>query len=156
MPKTILFLHGWGSSPGGKKPTHLAELGYRVLNPSLCPDDFEEALRVAQEEYDSGSPDLVVGSSRGGAVAMNIDSGDTPLVLICPAWKKWGRAKRAKKGTLIIHSRDDEVIPFVESEQLWRDSGLGPWALLELGNDHRLADAEALAGIGNACRTQIS
>jgi hypothetical protein len=28
----------------------------------------------------------VVGSSRGGAVAMNIDAGATPLVLLCPAW----------------------------------------------------------------------
>ena len=35
-------------------------------------------LGVAQAEFDQHQPDVVVGSSRGGAVAVNIDSGDTP------------------------------------------------------------------------------
>ena len=33
------------------------------------------AVRIAQAEYDQGHPDVVVGSSRGGAVAMNINFG---------------------------------------------------------------------------------
>jgi hypothetical protein len=37
-------------------------------------------------EFDQHHPDVVVGSSRGGAVAMNIDAGAAPLVLLCPAW----------------------------------------------------------------------
>jgi len=88
----ILFLHGWQSTPGGRKPTHLKDHGHEVLNPALPDDDLDEAARIAQAEYDQGKPDVVVGSSRGGAVAMNIDSGDTPLVLLCPAWKTRGTA----------------------------------------------------------------
>ena len=83
----ILFLHGWQSTPGGLKPTYLRDHGHEALNPALPDDDFDAAVRIAQAAYDQGQPDVVVGSSRGGAVAMNIDSGDTPLVLLCPAWK---------------------------------------------------------------------
>ena len=84
----ILFLHGRQSVPGGVKPTFLAQHGHEVINPALPEEDFTEAVRIAQAEFDKHRPDVVVGSSRGGAVAMNLDSGDTPLVLLCPAWRK--------------------------------------------------------------------
>ena len=48
----ILFLHGWTSTPGGKKPTFLKDTGHEVLNPALPDEDFEEAVRIAQAEYD--------------------------------------------------------------------------------------------------------
>src|SRR6516162_4782021 len=41
-------------------------------------------------------PDVLVGSSRGGAVAMNINSADARLVLLCPAWKRHGSARTVK------------------------------------------------------------
>ena len=71
----ILFLHGWQSIPGGVKPTYLKDHGHTVLNPALPDDDFDAAVRIAQAEFDRHHPDVVVGSSRGGAVAINIDSG---------------------------------------------------------------------------------
>jgi hypothetical protein len=80
----ILFLHGWQSTPGGIKPTYLIDHGHVVLNPGLPDDDFDAAVHIAQAEFDSHHPDVVVGSSRGAAVAMNINSGGTPLVLLCP------------------------------------------------------------------------
>ncbi len=61
----ILFLHGWQSTPGGTKPTYLKDHGHTVLNPALPDDDFEEAVRIAQEAFDQHHPDVVVGSSRG-------------------------------------------------------------------------------------------
>ncbi len=74
---TILFLHGWQSVPGGVKPTYLKDHGHTVINPKLPDEDFEEAVRIAQAEFDQRQPDVIVGSNRGGAVAMNIKSGDT-------------------------------------------------------------------------------
>ena len=47
---------------------------------------------------------------------MNIDSGDARLVLLCPAWKKYGKAESVKYGTVILHSRADDVVPFTDSE----------------------------------------
>ena len=71
----VLFLHGWQSVPGGIKPTFLALHGHEVVNPKLPDEDFNEAVRIAQVGFDKHQPNVVVGSSRGGAVAMNIISG---------------------------------------------------------------------------------
>jgi len=64
---TILFLHGWQSTPGGLKPTYLKDHGHSVLNPKLPDDDFQQAVRIAQSEYDQNQPDVVVGSIRSCA-----------------------------------------------------------------------------------------
>src|SRR5438067_698072 len=147
----ILFLHGWQSVPGGVKPSYLAQHGHEVINPKLPDEDFEAAVKIAQAEYDRQRPDVVVGSSRGGAVAMNLDSGDTPLVLLCPAWKKYGTVRVVKKNTTILHSRADDVVPLADSEELVRTSGLAASALVEVGSDHRLAEPEPLAAMLRAC-----
>jgi alpha-beta hydrolase superfamily lysophospholipase len=140
----ILFLHGWNSVPGGVKPTYLADHGHEVINPALPNDDFAAAVRVAQAEFDRHRPDVVVGSSRGGAVAMNMQSGNARLVLLCPAWKKYGTAANVKTGTAILHSRADDVVPFHHSEELIRNTELEATALIEVGDDHRLADPLSL------------
>jgi hypothetical protein len=147
----ILFLHGRGSVPGGVKPTYLASHGHEVINPALDDDDLDEALRTAQAEYDRHRPDVIVGSSRGGAVAMNLNAGSTPLVLLCPAWKRWGTAKRVRPGTVILHSEADDVIPIAESRELVRVSGLPESALIVVGSDHRLAEPGPLKAMLEAC-----
>lgn len=151
----IIFLHGWRSVPGGVKPSYLQQAGHEVVNPALDDDDFEAAVRTAQDAYDASRPDVVVGSSRGGAVALNIDSGTTPLVLLCPAWKNWGAANMLKANALVLHSRADDVIPFADSQQLVRQSGLAAETLIEVGSDHRLADPEPLAAMLAACQRLV-
>ena len=145
---TILFLHGWHSVPGGVKPTYLKDHGHEVINPALNDDDFTLAVTTAQAEFDQHPPQVVVGSSRGGAVAMNLESGSAKLVLLCPAWKKYGSARTVKAGTVILHSRADDVVPFADSVELARNSRA---ALIEVGSDHRLAEAEPLEVILKEC-----
>ena len=82
---------------------------------------------------------------------MNIDSGDTPLVLLCPAWKTWGTANNVMPSTIILHSRADETVPFSDSEELLRNSGLPSGLLTGVGAEHRLADEESLAAMLRAC-----
>ena len=147
----ILFLHGWQSVPGGVKPTYLKDHGHEVINPGLPDEDFGGAVKIAQAEFDRHQPQAVVGSSRGGAVAMNLNSGDARLVLLCPAWRTWGTARTVKPDTVILHSRADDVVPFADSEELVRNSGLTASALIEVGNDHRLADSEPLHALLREC-----
>jgi hypothetical protein len=46
--------------------------------------------------------------------------------------------------TVILHSRANAVIPFDDSEELIRNSGLEAAALIEVGTEHRLSDTEPL------------
>ena len=106
----ILFLRGWHSIPGGVKPTFLADQGHQVVNPDLSDDDFNRSGSVGAGEFDRRRPDVIVASSRGGAVAMAIDSGDVPLVLLCPRGNWWGRfndCEEANAVTAFATRRDD-------------------------------------------------
>jgi len=84
-------------------------------------------------------------------VAVNVDSGSTPLVLLCPAWKRWGTVKKVKLGTVILHGEADDVIPFADSRELARASGVPESALVVVGTDHRLAEPEPLKAMLEAC-----
>ena len=103
MSKKVLFLHGW-SSDGGNKTAFLRSLGYEVLTPSLSDWSFAIAVQTAQEAFDQFKPDVIVGSSRGGSVAMKMESGDSPLILLAPAWRRWDTARSIKKNRIVIHS----------------------------------------------------
>ncbi len=78
---------------------------------------------------------------------MNIDAGAAALVLLRPAWKKWGTATTVKPGTLILHSEGDDVVPIAHSRELVARSGLPLTALVIVGTDHRLADPEPLSAL---------
>ncbi len=147
----ILFLHGWHSVPGGVKPVFLKESGHTVFNPALPDDDFAEAVRIAQDEFDKHQPDVVVGSSRGGAVAMNLRRVFVRLVLLCPAWRWFGSVHIVKSRNHHSACRADSVVPFCHSEELLRNSGLPGDALIETGSDHRLADPVSLQTMLKAC-----
>lgn len=152
----ILYLHGWRSVPGGVKPSYLASHGHEVFGPALPDDEFGLAVRIAQAEFDQRRPHVIVGASRGGAVAMNLAAGSAPLVLLCPAWKRWGSVTVVKVDTMILHSRADDVIPFADSVELVRASCLPADALVEVGSDHRLSDPEPLAAMLWACEQALS
>lgn len=146
----ILFLHGQGSDPDGIRPMYLDEHGYQVSHPALPDEDFPESIRIAQLAFEESAPDVIVGSSRGGAVAMNIHSRDVPLVLVAPAWKTWGEAVEVKPQTVIMHSEYDDVVPIAHSRELVKNSGLADDRLILVGQDHRMDDAAAFAAMTEA------
>ena len=55
-----------------------------------------------------------------------------------------------RPNTVILHSRADDVVPFADSEQLLAKSSLPNSALVAVGCDHRLADAESLRAMLSA------
>ncbi|MCG5499843.1 alpha/beta fold hydrolase [Ectothiorhodospira lacustris] len=152
----ILFLHGWQSTPGGLKPSYLLSRGHEVINPLLDDDDFEAAVDTAQSTLEIHRPQVIVGSSRGGAVAMALDSHRIPLVLLCPAWRRWGTVDRVKTGTIILHSPTDEVIPFADSRCLVDNSRPAAVTLITVGSDHRLADPDSLQTMQRACENHVA
>ena len=143
----VLFLHGYGSDPNGIRPTFLKEQGYEVLHPALPDDDFDRSVRIAERAFRQGQPDVVVGSSRGGAVALSIDLGCTPVVLIAPAWKKWCPAATVDPDTVILHAEHDDVVPIRDSRELLRQSGREEQELVVAGENHRMVDQAAFAAL---------
>jgi len=76
-----------GNVQPSAEAAYLKDAGHTVIDPALDDDDFDAAAHwAAQADYDQHQPDVIVGSFRGGAVAMNIESKDTPLALPYPAW----------------------------------------------------------------------
>tara|TARA_Y100000590_G_C15714665_1_gene1011466 strand:- start:1903 stop:2355 length:453 start_codon:yes stop_codon:yes gene_type:complete len=142
MSKTILFLHGLESLPGGMKPQHLESAGHIVLNPALPKDDFERSVRIAQEEIDLESPEVIVGSSRGGAVAMAVNPRGAKLVLIAPAWSRFDvPMTNLPAGTTVLHCQADKVVNFEDSEELASNADI---KLIPCGDNHRMNDVDAL------------
>ena len=144
--RKVLLLPGWSSS-GSVKRMFLTFAGYDVLTPRLSDWWFRWAVAQAQAACIEFKPDVIVGSSRGGSVAMNINSGDTPLVLLAPAWRRWGKAKTVKKNCVVIHSPHDEFVPFSDSVELCQASGV---RLIAAGVDHRLNDPQARRALREA------
>ena len=66
-------------------------------------------LEIAQGLIDTENPGTVVGSSRGGAVAMALDLKGAELVLIAPAWRRFGVAPYVPINTTIKSSAQSSV-----------------------------------------------
>lgn len=144
VPK-ILFLHGL-SSDGAAKTGFLWSLGYAVRTPKLCNWSFTTALQTAQTTFDEYKPDVIVGSSRGAAVAMAMQRPETPLVLLAPAWRLCGVSPSvAAFDAVVIHSSADRWVPIRDSTKLCL---LNPFLrLVRAGHDHQLNDTEARAAL---------
>jgi hypothetical protein len=81
---------------------------------------------------------------------MNMNSGDTPLVLLAPAWRRWGKATSVKNPcrSIVVHSSNDEVVPFEDSIELCLNNpGL---SIIPAGVDHRLNDPQARKALARA------
>ena len=65
-------------------------------------------------------------------------------------------ADRIPPNTVILHSRQDELIPFADSEELMAKSGLSPESLIEVGSDHRMSDEEPLRAMLRACEAIVA
>ncbi len=78
----ILFLHGWTSTPGGVKPTYLAEHGHEVLNPALPDDDFEAAVAITQAEFDMHQSNEPIPFENSRKPVPNVARSDRPASLM--------------------------------------------------------------------------
>ena len=147
--KKILFLHGLESKPNGTKPRFLREKGFEVFNPHLPKSSFEESIKIAQDTVDAEAPDVIVGSSRGGAVALCLDPRGAKLVLIAPAWKRFdlSQDKIAPGTSMVLHSTADEIVDYEDSVELTTIAGAH---LIPVGNCHRMNDKDALEGLLDA------
>ena len=156
----ILYFHGRGSGPTGTKANWLAQ-NYGAVCPQLdATGGVEDDLPAARAALAEHRPDLVVGSSFGGAVTVALAREgllDVPLVLIAPAWSKFGVVGELPEGTraVILQGEKDDKVLHEDSVALAAAGGPGVRLVTIVGGDHQLHAiletgelAEALASFG--------
>ena len=148
----ILYLHGLESSPNAGKATRLREEGHEVVGPQLDHGaDLTASIATAQASLDAalaeGAVDVIVASSRGGAVACGLQTRGVPLLLLCPAWKRFGLDARLSGTVRILHAAADDLVPLADSIELLERSGLPAEALTVVGDHHKLHDPAATAAM---------
>jgi len=136
--KKILYLSGISTSNFKAKLIH-CHGGFNVRTPKLWNYLYCLDKTLVQKVFNNSKPDVVVGSSRGGALALNIETGNVPLVLLAPAWKYFGSKNYVNKKTYILHSKKDNLVPYEHSLELMRNSN-GKVKLWKTGYSHTLSD----------------
>jgi hypothetical protein len=138
----VQFIHGLEGSPQGSKAQFLAK-HFDALTPSMNTGDFDGCVALHERITGEFRPEVLVGSSFGGAVAVALlgkGSWRGPTLLLAPAQRHFGVAESLPQRVpvIIAHGTRDDVVDIEGSRGLARSSS-AEWAeLLEVDDDHRL------------------
>ena len=118
----VLFFHGMESSPSGKKARWL-RAHFGAVTPAYDTTTFASGLPAARAALMEHGPEVVVGSSYGGAIACRLVAEGLwsgPTVLIAPASRLLGGPSRLPPGAraIIFHGENDDVVPVDHSRAM--------------------------------------
>jgi predicted esterase len=138
----IQFAHGLESSPQGNKARLFAE-HFDAFTPAMNTRDFESCVRVHAEALARWQPELLIGSSFGGAVAVALlERGlwSGPTLLLAQAALRYNPGARLPDARLVtlVHGHRDEIIPIEHSRALAATGTPSLVRLIEVDDDHAL------------------
>ena len=141
-PLRVHFIHGLEGSPTGAKASFLAE-HFDSVAPPMDTSNLERAIETQAQAIRDRKPDVLVGSSFGGAIAVALlDRGAYrgPTVLLAPAAAKLGVRSELPLGVAvtIAHGVKDDVVPFDDSVALAATGSRGLVQLVAVEDGHRL------------------
>jgi predicted esterase len=151
-PLKVQFVHGLESGPGSSKATYLDRF-FDAETPSMDTRDFEASVTSQGAHLERFIPDVLVGSSFGGAVALALlQRGvyEGPTVLLAPAHAHFGIEARIPERTRVViaHGLRDDVVSVDDSRTLAASGTAGYVELVLVDDEHRLAtllEGDALA-----------
>jgi signal transduction histidine kinase len=145
----VLFAHGLESGPWGRKSLALRDAGHDVTAPDARGLDLDARVGLLVEALRAADPvPVVVGSSFGGIAALlavrwlEEDGLRLPGLVLCapalgvPAPARWQIAMPPRCPTVLLHGRDDRVVPIELSRDFAAEHGV---ELVEVDDDHSLA-----------------
>lgn len=146
-PLRVQFAHGLESSARGTKARILAE-HFDAVTPEMDTADFEACVAVHAAALRSFRPDVLVGSSFGGAVAVELLSrglwrGPT-LLLAQAAVRRCPDARLPGSVPVwLVHGLRDSIVAPEDSRRLVETAPSASVRLIEVDDDHRLARSVA-------------
>ncbi|HEX2677872.1 MAG TPA: hypothetical protein VHM19_14565 [Polyangiales bacterium] len=154
----VLFAHGLESSPQGNK-ARLFAANFTALTPAMNTRDFESCVQVHAQALASFRPDVLVGSSFGGAVVVELLARGLytgPTLLLAQAALHYNPNARLPEGVpvTLVHARQDDIVAFEHSERLARTGTPGMVELLARDDDHplsKLCDSGELITLVERC-----
>ncbi len=157
----VQLIHGLEGSPTGAKAQYLAR-HFELSAPAMDTGDFQGAVATQAAFAVAYQPDVLVGSSFGGAVALVLLQRGLwrgPTLLLAPAAGHFGVEARVPDGVrvTIVHGTRDEICPVEWSRALARTGSPALVRLVEVDDEHRLAlllEGEALADFVRALGRQ--
>ena len=144
MTVRVHFIHGLEGSPNGSKARLLAR-HFDAVTPAMDTSDFEGCVvRHAALLADGGDdPDVLAGSSFGGAVAVALlqrGHWAGPTLLLAQAALLYGLPAELPPGipVWIAHGSGDDVVPPEHSRRLAAAGDPAHVRLIEVDDDHSL------------------
>lgn len=144
----VHFIHGLESNPQGSKARFLAE-HFDATTPSMDTRDLEGAIATQaaalHDAREAGrGPDVLVGSSFGGAIAVALLARGLwrgPTLLLAQAAAKIGIHDPLPEGVAVtlVHGVRDAIVPIEDSRALAQTGTAGRVLLEEVDDEHRLA-----------------
>jgi len=138
----VQFIHGLEGSPQGNKARALAA-AFETTTPAMDTGNFEACVALHAERIRRFEPDVLVGSSFGGAVAVALlqrEQWSGPTLLLAQAALRQGLRAKIPPGARVwmVHARGDDIVPIADSQRLARSGTPGYVRLFEVDDDHAL------------------
>ena len=152
MKTKVQFIHGLEGSPKGAKSVYLQDR-YETTILAMDTSDFAACVAQQQRELERFMPDVLVGSSFGGAVALKLVQQGAhrgPTLLLAPAAANFQVARELPPdvSVTIVHGTADDIIDVGDSRVLARSGSPGRVQLIETDDSHRLESLLSTGKLG--------
>ena len=139
----VQFVHGLEGSPHGRKATLLAQ-HFEAYTAAMDTRDFGACVELQAATLREFRPDVLVGSSFGGAVVVELlRRGDWkgPTLLLAQAALRYDPQARLPQGVpvTLVHGLRDELIRIEDSRQLASTGSADMVRLVEVDDEHDLS-----------------
>jgi hypothetical protein len=143
----VQFAHGLESSPLGNKARLFAQ-HFDALTPEMDTRDLASCVEVHRAAIASFRPDLLIGSSFGGAVVVALLERGLwrgPTLLLAQAARYYLPNCKLPEGVRVtlVHSPEDEVVDIEGSRALAKTGSPELVELIEVDDDHGLTGITA-------------